>query len=144
MEIVKRERKFPTMKTNNDDKPADGQKQASFFASVASAQNYCSPAHIDDDFFLCMLTIHTDRTEITNDMYVAQYFCFPEVGVAVALRPGDMLIFNPRHPHCVSLREIFYEKEDSYCTSFYLKTDIVAGNNNKEELSKHELCLCIN
>ena len=60
MEIVKRERNFPTMKTNNDDKPADGQKQASFFASVASAQNYCSPAHIDDDLFLCMLTIHTD------------------------------------------------------------------------------------
>ena len=137
MEMVKEERKFPTMCSNVGEHSAKC-KETSFFASVASAKNYCSPAHIDDDFFLCMLTIHTDRKEVMKNMNVAQYFCFPEVGVAIALRPGDMLIFNPRHPHCVSLREIFYEKEDSYCTSFYLKTDIVSGNNNEEELTDRE------
>ena len=30
------------------------------------------------------------------------YFCFPTLGVAVPLRPGDFLLFNALIPHCVS------------------------------------------
>ena len=85
-----------------------------------------------------MLTLHTDRDEISRDMFVTQHFCFPEVGVAVALRPGDVLIFNPQHPHCVSMKENIYKSEDAFLTSLYLKTNVVAGNNNSDPFSERE------
>jgi len=38
------------------------------------------------------------------DADVSNYFTFAEQGIAVALRPGDMLIFNPLYHHCLSSR----------------------------------------
>ena len=56
------------------------------------------------------------------------YFAFPRLGMAVALRPGDYLLFNPQEYHCISSRcEI--EKE-IYSISSYLKTAIVGLNDN--------------
>jgi hypothetical protein len=56
---------------------------------------------MDDDFFYSLMTIacsHALRDDI--DEYklhaeVSNYLVFPEQGIVVALRPGDMLIFNP-------------------------------------------------
>ena len=67
------------------------------------------------------------------DAKVTNYFTFAEQGIAVALRPGDMLLFNPMYQHCVSSRTLHYQGKDVFCVSLYLKTAIVGGNNNNEE-----------
>jgi hypothetical protein len=62
------------------------------------------------------------------------YFCFPTIGVAVPLRPGDYLLFNARIPHCISSRCKF--DDEILCTSTYLKTAIVGMNNNDLPLTQ--------
>ena len=42
------------------------------------------------------------ESNINND--VIAYFCFPTLGVAVPLRPGDNFMFNALIPHCISSR----------------------------------------
>ena len=62
-----------------------------------------------------------------NDHGIA-YFCFPTLGVAVPLRPGDYFIFNALIPHCISSR--CNTEDDIMCTLVYLKTAIVGMHNN--------------
>jgi hypothetical protein len=40
-----------------------------------------------------------DKYELHDDVVV--YFCFPTLGVAVPLRPGDFLLLNALIPHCI-------------------------------------------
>jgi hypothetical protein len=42
------------------------------------------------------------RNSYEVDDEVVVYFCFPTLGVAVPLRPGDFLMFNALIPHCIS------------------------------------------
>jgi hypothetical protein len=108
--------------------------------SVAVSSNYISPAHVDEDFFLSCLTITTDENisvpprektrKYTLDEVGAQIFCFPTFGIGVMLRPGDILLFNPKHYHCCAMRETFYENKNVVISSFYLKTSIIGRNNN--------------
>jgi hypothetical protein len=65
------------------------------------------------------------------DDNVVVYFCFPTLGVAVPLRPGDYLMFNALVPHCVSFR--CNNNDDVICLSMYLKTSVVGMNNNDLE-----------
>jgi hypothetical protein len=44
------------------------------------------------------------------------------------LRNGDLLLINPLLNHCISSRAT--KDEDVICTSLYLKTALVGGNNN--------------
>ena len=60
-----------------------------------------------------------------DDKEVA-YFCFPELGVAVPLRPEDALIFNPREPHCLS--SCCRVEDEVVCMSLYLKSAVVGLN----------------
>ena len=57
------------------------------------------------------------------------------LGLCVALRVGDILLFNPSEYHCVSPlsvdRQIF-----SYVA--YVKTAVVGGNDNSNELNEKE------
>jgi hypothetical protein len=63
-----------------------------------------------------------------NDDWIICYFAFPQIGIAVALQPGDILMFNPQETHCISLR---CNKDDNiYCISSYLKTQVVGLNAN--------------
>ena len=62
---------------------------------------------------------------------------FPEVGLAVGIRPGDHILFNPLHYHCVSVRERAYDYSEVYITSFYLNTAVVGMNNNKLEIDEN-------
>ena len=56
---------------------------------------------------------------------ILQYFCFPGINSAVALRNGDLLLFNPTIPHCVSSRCTM--EEDVICTSLSSAKRIVTG-----------------
>jgi hypothetical protein len=125
--------------------PAKEKKQApTIFAALANAINYWSPAHLDPDFFLSLLTVNVeglvskDTPEYRVDAPIVHHFVFPEYGIAVALRPGDMLLFNPQHYHCLSQKEVCYDGQRVHVTSFYLKTAVISKNDNRIPLSKEE------
>ena len=75
------------------------------------------------------------------DAGVCNYFTFAEQGVAVALQPGDILLFNPVYEHCLSSRTSAYETKDVFSLSMYLKTAIVGMNDNNLALTEIENCL---
>jgi hypothetical protein len=111
------------------------------FNSMAVSLNYNSPAHVDVDACIAgLMVIHSDyKTKVKNDIYtnnqeIAVYFLFPSLGVAVALRPGDHLLFNPIYPHHVSQRTPKYKEKDVYLASFYVKNKVMTGNDNSIEI----------
>jgi hypothetical protein len=56
------------------------------------------------DFTMSIVQAHIDNHDYANDDKIICYFAFPRIGVTVALRPGDFLLFNPHEPHSVSSR----------------------------------------
>lgn len=107
--------------------------QDSVWSSAAMSYNYVSAAHVDDDCFLSAITVmvETSESEYTADSPVAVYFCIPECGKAIGLRPGDVIFFNPLYFHCISKRTKEYENKKVFVSSIYLKTAVVGGNDNR-------------
>lgn len=110
------------------------------WSSIATTYNYMSPAHTDEDAFMSSLFVShipkdkekpAIKVQYEMDQEVAMYFCFPTEGVAVALRPGDVLMFNPVFYHCASQRCDFYKLEDIFLTSLYLKNKQLSRNENE-------------
>jgi hypothetical protein len=54
----------------------------------------------------------------------------------VALRPGDLLIFNALEPHAISSR--CHKSDKLLCVSMYLKTAVVGLNNNDIKLTEKQ------
>ena len=104
-----------------------GTISSKYYAGMAAGVNSCLNCHPDKDFCTSAVTVHTRETYTENHKVVA-YFCFPLIGLAVPLRPGDTLFFNPREYHCISSR--CDNKDDIYCVSLYLKSACVGLNNN--------------
>jgi hypothetical protein len=111
------------------------------WAAAASSCNYLSGSHVDNDFFYSGLTVicHDDLdvtqsngtlSEYRPNLPPAVHFCLPKKGCAIALRPGDFILFNPTEPHCVSMREKFYENKQVFLLSFYLRSAIVGRHDN--------------
>ena len=50
-----------------------------------------------------------------------------------SLSLGDVLLFNPTEPHCVSSR--CRNNEDVYCLSSYVKSAVVSGNDNEQKVT---------
>jgi hypothetical protein len=113
-----------------------GGSMESIWGSLACGKNYYLNSHVDNDFFYSLTTVvskwglqlNVDKYDL--DAEVCNLFTFAEQGIAVALRPGDMLIFNPLYHHCLSSRTSFYESNDVFCLSLYLKTAVVGQNDN--------------
>ena len=112
------------------------------WGSLTCGKNYYLNSHTDEDFFYSLTTIaseggglcqDSDRYSIKTE--VCHYFTFTEHGIAVALRPGDMLIFNPLYHHCLSCRTSLYESKDVFCLSLYLKTAVIGKNDNSLPLT---------
>ena len=118
----------------------------SIWASMASSYNYVSPVHSDNDSFLsCLTTTLYPNAEPRNGRYqyphhckICCYFCLPGVNTAIALRPGDVLFFNPLQKHCLSQRTVEYLDEKLYCSAFYLTTKQISSNNNTKVFDHHE------
>ena len=121
-----------------------GCKHGSILPSLSQALNTYLSAHTDEDFFYSLMTTaccHALRDDI--DQYklhaeVSNYFVFPEQGIAVALRPGDLLIFNPKYHHCLSSCTEAYQNKDVYSMSLYLKSAVVGKNDNRIPLNDKE------
>jgi hypothetical protein len=113
-----------------------GVSSQQIWGSLACGKNYYLNSHFDEDFFYSLTTIASawglrqDIDRYSMEAEVCNYFTFAEEGIAVALRPGDMLLFNPLYQHCLSSRTSNYEKKDVFCLSLYLKTAVVGGNDN--------------
>lgn len=131
--------------------PPNKSKYSTIWSSLAMTFNYMSPAHTDDDSFLSALVISYSpkvSTDVAKQetylptMDIAAHFCFPTHGVAVALRPGDVLFFNPKYYHCMSQRDAKYKADEVFITSFYLKNRQLSKNLNKISLSDEVLLQC--
>jgi len=109
-------------------------ESSEIFAAFAVGKNVYLSCHIDDDFtYSCTTLLCSDESK--KDEILA-YFCFPRLGIAVPLRPGDTLFFNAREPHMVSSRT--KNEIDIYCLSFYLKSNVIGGNDNSQELNEEQ------
>jgi len=115
-----------------------GTHQDNIWPGIAMGKNTYASAHVDKDFFYSLAIVHsTDKESRTEDgssykldCPPAAYFMFPERGVGITLRPGDMLLFNPSELHCISSLSEEFKNKELYCLSLYLKTSTATGNNN--------------
>ena len=101
-----------------------------YYGGLAFGCNVFLRCHTDNDYTMSMVQIHLKgkvKYNIEDDVVV--YFCFPTLGVAVPLRPGDFLLFNALIPHCVSSR--CREAKEILSIAIYLKTSVVGLNNNQ-------------
>jgi len=102
---------------------------AKIFGGIAFGTNVFLQCHTDQDFTMSMSQVFVKgKPHYHLDDDVIVYFCFPTLGVAVPLRPGDYLLFNPLIPHCISSR--CKQEDEIMCVSMYLKTAIVGLNDN--------------
>ena len=117
-------------------------KHGGTYVSLATSKNYRAPAHVDKDFFLSLhqANVYKDGPYELNDDIV-QYMCFPGIGTAVGLRPGDLLIFNPGTYHCLSEKETMFKDVDVHVSTLYIKTAHVGKNDNRLPLSQNEQAL---
>jgi hypothetical protein len=96
-------------------------KSARYYNAVGFCINIFLKCHIDKDFTMSIVLVHLDEIRYQNDDRIICYFAFPQIGIAVALQPGDILRFNP----------LCCNKDDNiYCISYYLKTQVMGLNDN--------------
>jgi len=115
-------------------------KSCNVFNAVAFGMNVHLRAHVDHDFTYLIIQAHVDGVVYGLNDPVLCYFCFPAHGIAVPLRPGDVLLINALEYHCVSSR--CRRDVDVFVLSCYLKTAVVGGNDNKRKLTEKEIeCL---
>ena len=130
---IKMARKYiewPTFENVNNEK-------TDYFSNIAIGKNVFLPVHKDEDAYYSVTFVFANmKVEYNSD--ILAYFCFPKKGVAVALRQGDILIFNPLEPHCVSSKCVDY---DIMCSSVYLKSKLVGGNDNSKQFTDKEILL---
>jgi hypothetical protein len=115
--------------------PGFDEKQSShMYSSIASACNVCLNSHTDNDSVYGVVTnMEADPDkQFGIDDDVSLYFTFPTLGLAVALRPGDILFFNPTLYHSVSSQCDI--QKTIWCTSLYTKNAIAGGNDNSVPL----------
>jgi len=113
---------------------------AKYFGAIAFGCNVFLRCHTDDDFTMSMAHILLRGVDVYRaDDDVVVFFCFPTLGVAVPMKPGDFLIFNATIPHCISTR--CHQADSIMCISMFLKTAVVGLNNNSIPLTnvQHQL-----
>ena len=103
-------------------------KSARIYNGMGFGINVFLRSHIDQDFTMSIVQAHIDEHDYIVKDKIICYFAFPRIGIAVALRPGDFLIFNPQEPHSISSR--CNVEDEVYCISSYLKTAVVGLNDN--------------
>ena len=109
--------------------------ECAYFTGLATGTNKYLQAHVDKYVTMSMVMILKHRAcKVQDDVVV--YFGFPRLGVAVLLRPGDILLFNPVEPHALSSRRNV--EDELVCISLYYKTAVAGLNDNSRPLTKTE------
>ncbi len=113
---------------------------AKYFGGIAFGCNVYLQCHVDEDFTLSIAQIHLKGKDTYRvDDNIVVYLCLAEDGIAVAMRPGDFVLFDATVPHCISSR--CNAADSIMCVSMYLKTAFVGMNNNSIPLSNEQLVL---
>jgi hypothetical protein len=114
--------------------PFKAMSGSKYYGGMAFGCNVFLQWHTDSDYTMSITQVFLKgRPEYQLNDQIIAYFCFPTLGVAVPLRPGDYFTFNALIPHCISSR--CNMEDDIMCTSVYLKTAIVGMHNNALELT---------
>jgi hypothetical protein len=108
------------------------QNPARYYNGLGFGINVYLRSHIDHDFTMSIVQAHIDNCDYSPHDKVICYFAFPRIGIAVALRPGDFLLFNPQEPHSISSR--CRNDDEIYCISSYLKTGVVGLHDNSNPM----------
>ena len=133
LDLAKKVVPFKTFTLPMADHPSNFNAQ--FFGGIAFGSNVFLRCHTDEDFTFSIIQVFLKGTsQYRLDDQVVAYFCFPTIGVAIPLRPGDCVLFNIRIPYCISSRCKF--EDEILCTSTYLKMAIVGMNNNNLPLTQ--------
>jgi hypothetical protein len=77
---------------------------------------------------MSIVQAHIDNHDYQVNDRIVCYFAFPRIGIAVALQPGDFLLFIPQEPHSIS--SCCKAEDKIFCASSYLKMAIVGLNDN--------------
>ena len=111
------------------------ENESKVWPAIAFGPNVCLPKHTDQDSFFSAVNVLADDFSAATvappseaekppkfrvDSPILCYFCFPDHGFAVGLQSGDVLLFNPCVPHCISAR--LDPEMDVFSSSMYLKT----------------------
>ena len=119
--------------------PPGTHKNASIYGAISSGWNVFLSSHMDEDFFYSVVTVQAEKSNgslysMSDD--ICYYFVFAEYAVAVALRPWDVLLFNPLVYH--SVMTPVNPQNEVWCCSLYLKMGVVGKNNNSMPLTELE------
>lgn len=91
--------------------------------------------HKDKDIFYSAVTTHIHPNEgkedgeihYKRDSPILSYFVFPDLGYAVAMRSGDVVVFNSaKHPHALSTNT---KHRKCYNVALFTKTRAASLNN---------------
>ena len=127
---------FKTMSTPS----SVGGSSFRYYGSIAIGCNIFLPCHTDQDFTMSIVQAFLRGVEKYNvKESIIVHFCFPTLGVAIPLQPGDYLMFNPLIPHCVSSRCNL--SDEVVLVTIYLKTSVVGLNNNDMEITPAQASL---
>ena len=105
------------------------QAPSRYYNGIGFGINVFLRCHVDHDFTMSIVQVHIENHSYQVDDRIICYFAFPRIGIAVALRPGDFLLFNPQEPHSISSR--CRAEDELFAVSYYLKTAVVGLNDNK-------------
>ena len=119
-------------KTMEPSPSSSHQKTGRYYSGLGFGINVFLRCHVDRDFTMSIVQVHVDDHIYQVDDKIVCYFAFPRIGIAVALRPGDFLLFNPQEPHSISSR--CRTEDEIYCISSYLKTAVVGLNDNSNSI----------
>jgi hypothetical protein len=103
-------------------------KSARYYNGLGFGINVYLRSHINWDFTMSIVQAHINNHDYQVNDRILCYFAFPRIGTAVALQPGDFLLFNPQEPHSIST--CCKSGDKIFCISSYLKTDAVGLNDN--------------
>ncbi len=120
---------FRTMKPS----PSSTSKTSTrYYNGLGFGINVFLRTHTDKDFTMSIVQAHIDNYNYQAQDKIICYFAFPRIGIAVALRPGDYLLFNPQEAH--SILSCCNKEDEIFCVSSYLKTSVVGLNDNSNPI----------
>ncbi len=100
---------------------------------MAVGTNVFLATHTDKDYAYSAVLVHCRFPCQMDKERILAYFAFPALGIAIPLRMGDVLLFNPNEPHCIYSRVT--DTDYLYCVSLYLKSAIIWLNDNSIPLT---------
>ncbi len=119
-------------KTMEPSPSSSNKKHAHYYNGYGFGINVYLRSHINADFTMSIVQAHIDKHNYQINDRIICYFAFPRIGLAVALWPGDFLLFNPSEPHCVS--SCCTADDEIYIISSYLKTAVDCLNDNSNPI----------